>query len=136
MVVQGEFIELTWQLGPSPFSSSQSPPSSSSPPSSLPDQPSSVLHLVRNFSRHTSKGDQQIRAFLRWAQTHTTFCLHLQHGFECCHQWHWYSWWWSSGASARYRSDDSNTGKQYCRCHRPSLTSPFFIVLMLPYMVP
>ncbi|KAI0265998.1 hypothetical protein BGY98DRAFT_508469 [Russula aff. rugulosa BPL654] len=57
------------------------------------------------------------RAFL-WAQTHTTFRnfrLHLQYGFVCRHQRHWYCWWWSSGASARERSDDSNMGKQPLR---------------------
>jgi hypothetical protein len=66
------------------------------------------------------------RAFLRRAQTHTTFCLRCQHaGLECCYHCHrrLCRWCWSS--RARDKSDNNDAGKQQCRCH-PSSPSPFF----------
>ena len=76
------------------------------------------------------------RAFLRRAQTHTTFRAHRQHArLECRHLRHGLPWRWSSsGRAARDRSDDDDAGKQDCQCH--SLPPSYFILLLLPYMVP
>jgi hypothetical protein len=73
------------------------------------------------------------RAFLRRAQTHTTFRAHRQHaGLErrhLCHKrWRWRS---SGAAGDKSDDDDDDAGKQYCRCHSPS-----FILLLLPCIVP
>jgi hypothetical protein len=59
------------------------------------------------------------RAFLRRAQTHTTFRAHRQHaGLECRHLRHRRRW-WSSGRAAGDKSDDDDAGKQYCRLSPP-----------------
>jgi hypothetical protein len=62
---------------------------------------------------------------LRWA--HTMFRSHRQHaGFECRHLRHRRPWrWWSPGAAIERR-----------RRYRSIPPSHFFILLMLPYIVP